>query len=185
MKTRLHTTLSDEELFQTWTVTKDTEWLGHLLQRYSLLLLGVAMKYLKDKDLAQDAVQQVFLKTLTYLPGAAPVQNFKGWIYVMMRNYCFQYLRDRHQVLGEEALVNTADVTDKEDYTEYTLGDINAAVLSLNDDQRTAIRFFYIEKLSYQQIMERTGCTFMQVKSNIQNGKRKLKLLLSKKAHDK
>jgi len=40
---------------------------------------------------------------------------------------------------------------------------------------------FYLEKLSYQQIMEQTGLTFIQVKSYIQNGKRNLKIILSKK----
>jgi RNA polymerase sigma-70 factor (ECF subfamily) len=39
---------------------------------------------------------------------------------------------------------------------------------------------FYLEKKTYQQIMEEKGYSFMQVKSYIQNGKRKLRVILDK-----
>ena len=54
----------------------------------------------------------------------------------------------------------------------------------LNPDQRQAITMFYLNKLSYHQIMDQTGYTFMQVKSHIQNGKRKLKQILLRKLGD-
>ena len=51
----------------------------------------------------------------------------------------------------------------------------------LNEDQRNALTLFYLNKQSYQEIMDQTGDSFMQVKSHIQNGKRNLKLILLKK----
>ena len=56
--------LTDEELLVNYQETDNKEWLGILLQRYTMLLLGVAMKYLKDKHLAEDAVQQIFFKII-------------------------------------------------------------------------------------------------------------------------
>ncbi|HNF72175.1 MAG TPA: sigma factor-like helix-turn-helix DNA-binding protein, partial [Chitinophagaceae bacterium] len=50
----------------------------------------------------------------------------------------------------------------------------------LNTEQRTCIELFYLKKQSYQEIMEQTGFTFMQVKSHIQNGKRNLKIKLER-----
>ena len=78
--------LSDEELLAMYRQEQNNEWIGYLLERYTLLLLGVAMKYLKDKEQAHDAVQQIFLKALVHLPNGE-IQNFKGWIYVLMRNH--------------------------------------------------------------------------------------------------
>ena len=69
-------------------------WLGYLLQRYTALLLGVALKYLKNKTYAEDAVQQVFEKVLTHMP-KEDILNFKGWLYILMRNHCLQQLRDK------------------------------------------------------------------------------------------
>jgi DNA-directed RNA polymerase specialized sigma24 family protein len=59
--------IDDNELLQRFYLDKNNEWLGILLQRYTLLLLGVCMKYLKNEEEAKDAVQQIFLKTITEL----------------------------------------------------------------------------------------------------------------------
>lgn len=157
--------------------------MGILLQRYTLLLLGVAMKYLKDKEQAQDAVQQVFLKALTALP-QGEILNFKGWLYVLMRNHCLQQLRDKSYPVDEEVLNRLpANETSRNEHLrqEHTLDQMNEALGELNEDQRQCVVLFYLKKLSYTQIMEQTGFNFQQVKSYIQNGKRNLKLILIKK----
>ena len=57
--------LTDEALMRNYRADGDNQWLGHLLLRYTALLFGVAMKYLKNKAHSEDAVQQVFEKVLT------------------------------------------------------------------------------------------------------------------------
>ncbi len=179
-----HTKLTDEELLQAYKSSNNNEWLGHLLQRYTMLLFGVAMKYLKDKDQAHDAVQQVFLKVLSNMHGEE-FRNFKGWLYILMRNHCLQLLRDRHHKAVEEALLELpeAEATDKEAiaWQEYSLEQMKQSLEELNTDQKTTIEQFYLQKKSYQQIMQQTGYSFLQVKSYIQNGKRNLKAILLKK----
>lgn len=177
-----HSKLSDEELLQAYRAGGDNAWLGYLLQRYTMLLLGVAMKYIKDKEKAQDAVQQVFEKVLTHLP-EGEIYNFKGWLYILMRNHCLQLLRDKTHIMGDEWLSNVAGETNGEDiqWKDYTLEQMEAALEELNAEQKEAIVLFYLKKQSYQQIMTRTGYSFEQVKSYIQNGKRNLKQILLKK----
>ncbi len=51
----------------------------------------------------------------------------------------------------------------------------------LNEEQKQCVTLFYLEKKSYQQIVETTGFSIMQVKSYIQNGKRNLRLIMEKK----
>jgi RNA polymerase sigma-70 factor (ECF subfamily) len=55
------------------------------------------------------------------------------------------------------------------------------AIEQLSEEQRSTITLFYLQRHTYEQIIERTGYTFMQVKSYIQNGRRNLKTILSKK----
>jgi RNA polymerase sigma-70 factor (ECF subfamily) len=179
--------MTDDELLIAYRQTSDNRWLGELLQRYTVLLLGVAMKYLKDKDAAHDAVQQIFLKALTHLP-QGEILNFKGWLYILMRNHCLQLLRDRTYLAPDEVLnYIPADEDGREDIAlqEMTLEQLQEALQELVPEQHRCIRLFYLQKQSYQQIMQQEGFTFAQVKSYIQNGKRNLRLALIRKMASK
>ncbi len=59
--------MTDQELLERYYSSSENDWLGVLLQRYTLLLLGVCMKYLKDEEEARDCVQHIFLKVITEL----------------------------------------------------------------------------------------------------------------------
>ncbi|MCB0697052.1 MAG: sigma-70 family RNA polymerase sigma factor, partial [Chitinophagaceae bacterium] len=174
---------TDEELLSLYSSSKDNRWLGILLQRYTVLLLGVGLKYLRDKEQATDAVQQVFLKALVALPD--DVQNFKGWLYILMRNHCLQLLRDKRYVHGDDVLRQQQAhlLPDKEllHKQEREIEQMKHAITELDEGQQVCIRMFYLEKKTYQQIMDEKGYSFMQVKSYIQNGKRKLKTILADK----
>ena len=67
MNTGAFNHITDNELLKKYRSDLNKEWLGILLQRYTLLLLGVCMKYLKNEEEAKDAVQQIFLKALNEL----------------------------------------------------------------------------------------------------------------------
>lgn len=177
-----HSKLSDETLLETYRATKDNTWLGYLLQRYTMLLLGVAMKYMRDKEPAQDAVQHVFEKVLLHLP-EGEIHNFKGWLYILMRNHCLQSLRGKPHIMDDKQLKYIAAENSEEELLQrdYTLAQMEGALEELNVMQKQAIVLFYLKKQSYQQIMEQTGYSFEQVKSYIQNGKRNLKLIMKKK----
>ena len=180
----MNTNLTDEELLHNYQNDGDSQWLGYLLIRYTTLLFGVALKYLKDKDQAEDAVQQVFEKVLTHIP-RQEIRNFKGWLYILMRNHCLQQLRDKSYTADEGTLAQlSATENDKEEVLlrEYTLQQMEEALALLNEEQKKTIVLFYLKKYSYEQIIATTGYTFMQVKSFIQNGKRNLKTILTKKS---
>ena len=60
-----YTHITDQELLQHYYADHNSEWLGIILQRYTMLLLGVCMKYLKNEEEAKDSVQQIFFKSDT------------------------------------------------------------------------------------------------------------------------
>lgn len=182
-----HTALDDEQLLRRYRESGDNEWLGQLLQRYTVLLIGVAMKYLKDKDAAHDAVQHVFLKSLTQLP-AGEILNFKGWLYILMRNHCLQQLRDKSYHASEEALERVpASDDDRSQHIEkeLSLDEMAQGLERIPAEQRTCVTAFYLKKKSYQQIMDETGFSFAQVKSHIQNGKRNLRIYLTRQQQNR
>jgi RNA polymerase sigma factor (sigma-70 family) len=186
---RLHKHISDQELLERFYADRDNQWLGILLERYTLLLLGVCMKYLKNEELARDSVQQIFLKAITELQKYR-VEYFKSWIYMVAKNYCLMQLRDRPgkntAELKDTIAAERVD-TDKEELFlhEKTYDYMAEALKELNQEQQLCVTLFYIEKKSYQQITEQTGFSMMQVKSYIQNGKRNMRLLIERKLKER
>ncbi|MEX6690639.1 sigma-70 family RNA polymerase sigma factor [Danxiaibacter flavus] len=185
MDTNRYRHINDGELLEKFYETKDNQWLGMLFQRYTLLLLGVCMKYLKNEEEARDCVQQVFLKAITELH-KYEVEYFKSWLYTIARNHCLMRLRDRQgkipRELNESLPVAAEEIDTKGlEEKENLFDNIELALEELNEDQKTCVTLFYLQKKSYQQIVDTTNYTLLQVKSHIQNGKRNLKLLVEKK----
>jgi len=178
--------ISDQELLENFYTTHDTEWLGILLPRYTLLLLGVCMKYLKNEEEAKDCVQQVFLKVITELK-KYEVEYFKSWLYMVAKNHCLMKIRDRHGKMPVELTErNMRDADEQPDkqsmvQNDQTIELMNEALNELSPEQRQCVTLFYLQKKSYQEISDETSFTMMQVKSYIQNGKRNLKLMIEKK----
>lgn len=188
MNTDKYKHIDDNQLLQNFYVDKNNEWLGILLQRYTLLLLGVCMKYLKNEEEAKDCVQQVFLKAITELH-KYKVDYFKSWIYMVAKNHCLMKLRDKGKQPVEinEQLLSTPDETeDKKKHLEKdtALTNMERALQLLNEEQLQCITLFYLEKKSYQDIAEQTGYSLLKIKSNIQNGKRNLKIMLERLQHN-
>src|SRR5215471_1138269 len=85
---------SDQQLLENFYRDRDPEWLGLLLPRYTLLLLGVCIKYLKNSEEAKDCVQQIFLKVITELTKYR-VDYFKSWLYMVAKNHCLMRIRSK------------------------------------------------------------------------------------------
>ena len=182
---KLNKHISDLELLERFYADRDNQWLGILLERYTLLLLGVCMKYLKNEELARDSVQQIFLKAITELQKYR-VEYFKSWIYMVAKNHCLMQLRDKpgkNTIEVKDSIPAETDETDKESLllNEKTYEYMGEALKELNAEQQLCVTLFYMEKKSYQQITEQTGYSMMQVKSHIQNGKRNMRILIEKK----
>lgn len=175
--------ISDQELLEKFYLDRDNQWLGIVLQRYTLLLLGVCMKYLKNEEEAKDAVQHIFLKAITEL-GKYKVDYLKSWLYMVARNHCLMKLRDKNVFVSvEENTQLTSPETDRHEFEhkEITLTLLESSLEELNPEQKTCVTLFYLQKKSYQEIVDSTGYSLLQVKSYIQNGKRNLKILVEKK----
>jgi RNA polymerase sigma factor (sigma-70 family) len=186
VKVNRYNDITDQELLENFYASHDNKWLGILLERYTLLLLGVCMKYLKNEEEAKDSVQQIFLKAITEL-NKYRVEYFKSWVYMVAKNHCLMKIRDRQGKIPAELtekLTASADAgTDMDTLWENdkTLDLMAQSLKELNPEQQQCVTLFYLDKKSYLEISEQTGYNLLQVKSYIQNGKRNLRILIEKK----
>lgn len=182
-------TLDDKELITKYRYSYDSAYVGELFQRYTHLVFGVCMKYLKDKDESQDAVMDIFEKALTDLK-KHDVENFKSWIYSVARNHCLMKIRketslrvhkDGFEHFAKEFMENGTPLhLESEEEFERLRVKLNAGIAQLKDEQKECVELFFIQEKSYQEIADSTGYSLMQVKSYLQNGKRNLKIYLER-----
>ena len=169
-------------------------FVGILYKRYSHLVLGLSLKYLKDKDEAKDAVMQIFEKLLTDLL-KHNIEYFKSWLYTFSKNHCLMIIRTRQSKLKKEIdlqvnadyFMETGDGLhhNKAEEKEQQYTALEKAIDELNDDQKKCVTLFYLKEKSYTEIADVTGYTMNEVKSFIQNGKRNLKIKLEKTSESK
>src|SRR4051812_11384600 len=85
-------TLSDEALALNYFRSGDKALVGDLFEKHVKTVFGVCLFYFRDKDLAKDAVMQIFEKLITELR-KTEIKNFKGWLSFVVRNHCIGELR--------------------------------------------------------------------------------------------
>ena len=177
-----YNSLSDEELISSYLSSGDSVYVGVLYNKYGHLVLGLCIKYLKNKDDAQDAVVQIFSNLLADLKKHR-ITFFKSWLYVYSKNFCLMLLRKRQSTLKKEIeLRDNYDLFVESEDPEHLnekekhITMLENAIGGLNEQQKQCITLFYLQNKSYNEITGLTGLSLNDVKSHLQNGKRNLKI---------
>ncbi len=186
-------TLDDLELAAQYKQTSDSTFAGILFQRYTHLIFGVCIKYLKDEDDAQDASMQIFEKLLIDLK-KHDIQQFKAWLHMVCKNYCLMQLRSGASKLkrDKEMHKDFAGFMESDHELHLTVQNTKEVQLThmeecmkgLNEEQKLCIELFFLQEKSYQEVTETTCFTMNNVKSYIQNGKRNLKNCIESRSGD-
>lgn len=179
---------TDEELIVRYKDSADNNNISELFERYTHLIFGVCMKYLKNEEDSKDAVMQIFEQLLSKLK-TQEIQNFKSWIYTVSKNHCLmkirhehttkQYKVDYYENIQQEIMESTGIFhhLNKEEINDR-IPKLEKGIEQLKTDQRRCIELLYLQEKSYKEVAEMTGFSLKQVKSYIQNGKRNLRIFL-------
>jgi RNA polymerase sigma-70 factor (ECF subfamily) len=174
--------LSDEQLVIEYQKKYNNKYIGVLYERYYHIVFGVCLKYLKSVENSEDAVILIFEKLMEDLK-TAQLSNFNGWLYMVTKNYCLQQLRKKSYYtvdysVFEEVLKSEEGIAFQKQNEETMYQLLEQKIEELKEEQRICIQLFYLQKNSYAEVTALTGFELKKVKSYIQNGKRKLGLLL-------
>lgn len=178
--------LSDSELVSLYAKSGNSEYVGELFTRYSHLVYGVCLVFLKNRDEAKDAVISIFEQLLKDLK-TTEIKNHKAFLHTVAKNYCLskkrgtQRLLRREQIFADDIDMETlpAEFEIKKEDSDYEV--LHSAINKLIDEQKICIKLFFLHKKSYSEITEITSFNTNQVKSYIQNGKRNLRNILTSK----
>lgn len=179
-----HNGHSDEDLVRNYQASGNQSELAILYTRYTDLVFGVCLKYMKNRETAKDAVMNIYQELVVKLQAHA-VHNFKSWLYSLVKNHCLMQLRKEKKTRVVEF---QAELIQQEDYSrlddilekEKEYQKLHRCIAGLNEEQKRVIDLFYLEGKCYNEIVGQTGLDWNKVRSLVQNGRRNLKLCMDK-----
>ena len=155
-----------------------------LYNRYKGAVYAFCVKMLLDKSLAEDVVQDTFLRVYENRERLASAASFKSWLFTIARNQCLNQLRRSHRQvpLADDAVVTDASTAfgrpkespagqmEKSERIEL----VNYFLAQLKPDYREVIVLREYQNLSYEEIAAVTKSTLSAVKSRLFKARRKL-----------
>jgi RNA polymerase sigma-70 factor (ECF subfamily) len=159
--------VTDEVLVWRVAHSGDERALSELYDRYAGLIYGAGMRYLGDRGLAEDLVQDVFTAVWRGAAGFDPSRaSFATWIYRITRNRATDLIRRRRarvRTVGDEAHPEPGE----EDPTGQLSRsfDVASALSRLSPTHREVLVLAYFQGLSQSEISLRTGTPLGTVKS--------------------
>ncbi|MGJ8640463.1 MAG: RNA polymerase sigma factor [Opitutaceae bacterium] len=165
--------------------------LADLFRALESPLLGFAFQMIKDEQIAQDIVQDAFMRLQKHM---ASVEQPKAWLYTTTRRLAIDHIRRSQKVVpftsvqkedeadrdNEERSVDPSMAPDEAvEYHERT-GLMRVCIERLEPRSQTLVRMKFIENLSYKQISARMGMTVSNVGYSLHHALKVLEVELNK-----
>jgi RNA polymerase sigma-70 factor (ECF subfamily) len=165
---------------------RDEEALAELYQRYGLLAYTTAVRILHDPAIAEDVVQDAFLKLWNNAPHfAADRASLRTWLTTAVRNRAIDRLRGRSAHEREECeltpgLKVTEPMSDPSSRVLVSMEQsaVREALDSLPRQQRLAVELAYFGSYTQPEIAGMMGVALGTVKGRMRLGLQKLSLRL-------
>lgn len=162
---------------------QDKAALEQLYDRYEKILFSFLYKMLEDRDLAEEALQEVFIKIWR---GKGVYDESKGkftsWLFRIAQNTAIDLIRKRKKpsVPIEEAghMASTEAPVDEQVEWQEKKGQIETAVQRLSVEQQKMIDLFYFKGYTHETIADMCDIPLGTVKSRIRLALKKLKTSL-------
>lgn len=148
-----------------------------LFEAHADVMLTVALRYMKDRQAAEDVLLTAFGKVFEKLHTFSAQGSFQGWVRRIVVNEALGELRKKRHYSEE------LEVAEREGYSEGPSQHLEAEELlkliaKLPDGYRTVFNLYAIEGYSHQEIAEQLGISVGTSKSQLNRARRFLQNLL-------
>jgi len=159
----------------------EPEAYAELVDRYRDRCNRFAVRFLGDRDDADEALQSAFLRAFRGLAGFRDVGRFDSWLFQIVVNECRTFATRRaHRAelfVRDDAVSAHGSVDHPADRTAL-LAEIQHALDQLEIDQRQAFLLKHVEQLSYEEMSDITGVGISALKMRVQRACTRLRALL-------
>ncbi|MES0372137.1 MAG: RNA polymerase sigma factor SigZ [Mariprofundaceae bacterium] len=153
--------------------------IDRIWREYHAALHGFIQSRVSDADIADDILQDVFLKIHTGISSLKDTNRLRPWIYQITRNAIIDYYRAHkpHVELPETLVAPEKD--DAETARQEIEGCMMPLIKNLSDTYREAVMLSEVEGLTQKHVAERLGLSLSAAKSRIQRGRAMIKDMLN------
>lgn len=152
-------------------------------EQFYNILKRFVLKQVLHEDVAEDILQDVFIKIHSHINTLKDENKLQSWIFQITRNTIADYYRS---LKSEEGLSNTIEVT--EDSSNEDANEIDQCVETLLDylpeNYRKALYLTEYQGLTQKQLAKKFKITLSGAKSRVQRARKKLKNMLLECCHD-
>lgn len=119
-------------------------------------LLGLCLRYMQDRDEAEDVMQDSFVKIFMNLESYKGEGSFEGWAKRIAANTALNALKKKNKIWFERDLsvIEHTDDAQDEVHTELTVEELMNCLQLLPPGYRTIINLFLVEEFSHKEIAE-------------------------------
>lgn len=141
-----------------------------------------AFSILKEKELAQDVVQECLTKIWTNKDKLANIQSPEAWAMRITRNQCYDWVKtNRFSVLGDSDLNHpNNDSSDLETLMSDQMNWLEKVLDHLPQKQREIYQLREVEEMTYQDIAEVLSLSLSEVKVGLHRARTKIKSSMEK-----
>lgn len=152
---------------------------------YKLLapkLLGLCIRYLQDRNEAEDAMQDAFVKIFTNMTSFKGSGSFEGWAKRIAVNTALTALKARNRLSFERHTEDMENIgIPEEEPMTLNSNDIMACMNALPVGYRTIINLFLVEEFSHKEIAEKLQITESTSRSQYSRARQALMKLIKDK----
>ena len=184
-----HTHLSDEALVAL-VVRADEAALAELYDRYGRVAFALAFRILRDRALAEDAVQEGFLAVWRTAARFAPeTAKASSWLLMLVHRRAVDLVRRegrrRTEPLSDVVETPAGEETAEAAWARLERARVQGALRELPDPQREALELAYYGGYTQSEIAQRLGEPLGTIKSRMFNGLARLRDLLREERWDR
>ena len=160
-----------------------------LVEKYQSYVFTLAMRYVNDRQLAEELAQDVFVKAYRFLADFKGDSKFSTWLYTIVHTTCLSQIRKRRNetvFLDEDSMISLSDSSFSqkpserlEHKTQKQL--LEKALKHLPDTYAQLLSLFYQGEQSVNEIGIISGLTATNVKVRLFRARQKLKEILETK----
>lgn len=168
---------SDQELM-TRVAARDRDAFAELYDRFAPQVFGLALHFLNIHGDAEDVLQETFLQVWDQAHRFDPARSPPdGWVLMIARSRAVDRLRQRPAAgpVSDVPDPSASGRTGAEQERREEAGRVSAALETLPEEQRTAIRLAFFGGMTHEQIAGRLGVPLGTVKTRIRLGMLRLR----------
>lgn len=158
-----------------------------IYDRYHKQMYYIAKKYVKEPGLAEDAVQDIFVKFWKNRDNLDSSKSIKGFLFTMLKNHVLNMIRDRKQQIISVSSVHEEDLPqqnlteDEVVYEEYE-GIVERGLDELSDRKREVFEL-KVHGHSNAQVAAMLNISVRTVKTHYYNGSKYMRTYLKNHAN--